>query len=261
MSQPENTRIRPLGLGGSIVIFLIPATILYLAHYYLVPWLVSNRGWPYLNGYLLAWFATMALFFCASIAAYRLEGNPIQLMAFARRYRLTRPSRQDWLWMLAVLIIQAGLYFGLSFTAKWLGNISLFAPHPVFPPEFGPAGAGAHIPGALMGTQLEGKYWIIVVYFFGWLFNIFGEELWFRGYILPRQEHAFTSAAWIANGLMFGLNHIWQPWNMLMILPGALVGVYIVQRRKNTWVLLVPHGLLNAALMVVILLNVAGTEV
>jgi len=60
---------------------------------------------------------------------------------------------------------------------------------------------------------------------------------------------------------MFGFNHIWQPWNLLMIVPGALIGAYIVQKRKNTWVLLIPHGILNVTLLIVIILNVIGTKV
>ncbi len=57
------------------------------------------------------------------------------------------------------------------------------------------------------------------------------------------------------------LNHIWQPWNLLMILPGALFGAWAVQRRGNTWILIVTHGLANAILLVVVLLNGMGVKV
>jgi membrane protease YdiL (CAAX protease family) len=66
--------------------------------------------------------------------------------------------------------------------------------------------------------------------------------------------------AWIANGLMFTLNHIWQHWNLLMILPGALFGVWVVQRRANTWILILVHGLANAILLVVIVFNGVGVK-
>lgn len=39
-----------------------------------------------------------------------------------------------------------------------------------------------------MGVRLKGQWWIAVIYFIGWGLNIFGEEFWFRGYMLPRQE-------------------------------------------------------------------------
>lgn len=195
------------------------------------------------------------------MVAYYRENKSITIGNFLTRYRLSRMPKMDWVWIIIIVVIQAGIYFGLGFTAKWLSAIPLFAPHPVFAPEFGPAGGSAHIPGALMGMELAGKWWIIIVYFVGWLLNIFGEEFWFRGYLLPRQELSMGRFAWIANGLMFGFNHIWQPWNLLMIIPGALIGSFIVQQRKNTWVLLVPHGLLNATLLIVIILNVIGLKV
>jgi membrane protease YdiL (CAAX protease family) len=203
----------------------------------------------------------MFLFFVSSIYAYVKESDSLNVKAFSERYRLSRIPRPDWIWVLLVLVVQTGFYFGLGFTAEYLAEIPFFSPHPVFAPEFGPGGVNAHVPGELMGMQLHGQWWIVFVFFLGWVFNVFGEEFWFRGYLLPRQEKAFGRFAWVVNGLMFGFNHIWQPWNLLMIVPGALVGSFIVQKRKNTWVLLIPHGILNVSLLFVIFFNVIGIKV
>ena len=256
MDRRDN--IRPMGILPTIVYCAVPAAILYVSHYILVPMFIQRTGQPYLVGYLIAWFSTMVFFFIAALAAYRLEGNPIRLTTFTERYRLRRMSRKDWIWTLGIFGFVVISYFGLAFTAKWLSQWSFFAPHPIFPPEFGPEGAAARDPGIFMGTTITGLGWIAVVYLFGWLFNILGEELWFRGYILPKQEKAFGKHTWIANGLMFTLNHIWQPWNLLLILPGALFGAFVVQRRKNTWILIISHGLANAILLVLIILNAFG---
>jgi hypothetical protein len=42
-----------------------------------------------------------------------------------------------------------------------------------------------------MGVTLKGQWWITIVYFSALLFNIFDEEFWWWGYILPRQEKVF----------------------------------------------------------------------
>jgi membrane protease YdiL (CAAX protease family) len=257
----KDNLIKKLGIKSSIIIFLVPASILYIAHYYFVPAFIQATNQPYFKAYLIAWFTTMLMFFIASIYAYYREGHPLKIKEFAHRYRLSKMSKQDWVWVFTILIIQTGVYFGLSFTSMWLASIPVFSPHPVFAPEFGPAGTSAHVPGELMGMYLVGKWWIIPVYFFGWVFNILGEEFWFRGYLLPRQELSFGKFAWVVNGLMFGFNHIWQPWNLLMIVPSALFGAFIVQRRKNTWILLIPHGLMNVSLLLIIILNVIGIKV
>jgi membrane protease YdiL (CAAX protease family) len=256
MDRHDN--IRPMGIVPTIVYWVIPAAILYVSHYVLVPLFIRRTSQPYLVGYLIAWVSTMALFFIAAFAAYRLEGNPIRQAIFKDRYRLRRMSWQDWIWTLGILAFVIISYFGLAFTSGWLAEWSFLAPHPVFPPEFGPEGSAARAAGTFMGMKITGLAWVAVVYLFGWLVNIFGEELWFRGYILPRQEKAFGKHAWVANGLMFTLNHIWQPWNLLLILPGALVGAFVVQKRKNTWILIISHGIANAILLIIIILNAFG---
>jgi len=241
------------------VYWAIPAAILYIAHYVLAPRLVES-GRPYLIAYLVAYVSTMALFLVAALATYQLEGNPWSWDHFKARYRLQRLKGKDCLWALGVLVFIIVSYFGLAFTAGWLAHSPLFAPPPVFAPEFGPAGAAGREPGKFMGSPIIGSLGVAIIFLVGWFFNIFGEELWFRGYILPRHEQAMGGRAWIANGLMFTLNHIWQPWNLLMILPGVLFGAWVVQRQVNTWILILVHGLANAILLVVIVLNGFGVK-
>jgi membrane protease YdiL (CAAX protease family) len=258
----ESTRrMRPLGIGGTLLLFIIPAAILYWAHYHFLTWFIQQSGYPYLAGYLIVWPVTMALFFIAALVGYKLEGNASRWSSFAPRFRLTRMTGRDWLWTAGLFIVSMVVYFSLGFSSQWLGSLPFFAPHPLVPPDFGPGAAAARIPGILMGMTLEGKWWVAVIFIVGWLLNILGEEFWFRGYILPRQELAMGGKAWIANGLMFGFTHIWQPWNLLLIVPSALLGTYIVQRRRNTWILIVMHGLMNLTLVVAVVLNVAGINV
>lgn len=259
MNQSQG--MRPLGLLGSIVLFAVPATVLYYAHFFFVPSYVTRTGNPYLVGYLIAWSSTMALFLAAALVGYRLESNPFRWKTLSARFRLARMSRTDWLWALGLFVISMTLYFGLGFTSQILARIPFLAPHPLVPSDFGAGGASARVPGLLMGMPLAGKTWVAAVFIVGWLLNVVGEEFWFRGYLLPRQEQAMGARAWIANGLMFGFNHIWQPWNLLLIVPGALLGAYVVQRRQNTWILVAVHGAMNVILVVVVLLNVAGIVV
>lgn len=254
-------RIRPLGIAGSIVLFLVPAAILYWTHFSFIPDYVRSTGNPYLAGYLIGWPTTMALFFVAAMAGYRLEGNAFLWKGLAWRFRLSRMTGKDWLWTLGLFVISMALYLGLGFTSQWLARIPLLAPDPLVPPDFGPGAVNARVPGILMGMPLAGKWWVALLFIAGWLLNIFGEEFWFRGYLLPRQELALGRRAWIANGLMFGFNHIWQPWNLLLILPTALIGAWVVQRRRNTWILVVMHGAMNLLLVVTVVFNVAGIAV
>jgi membrane protease YdiL (CAAX protease family) len=90
-------------------------------------------------------------------------------------------------------------------------------------------------------------FWI----FLGWIplfiCNILGEELLWRGYMLPRQELVFGKSAWFVNAILWLLFH----WSinlpaMVAIVPTTLIVPWIVQRRQNTWVGILIHGIFNA---------------
>jgi uncharacterized protein len=57
------------------------------------------------------------------------------------------------------------------------------------------------------------------------VFNtVLGEELFFRGLLLPRMNGAFGDRDWVANGVLFGLYHLHAPW----AIPTALVDTFIL---------------------------------
>jgi membrane protease YdiL (CAAX protease family) len=255
---PQSPRIKPLNLGKTIIYGLIPAVSIYLIHYYLIPGYVTRNGIPYFKAYLVGYVLTMAFFFVAALVAYRQEGNPPTWEALKARFRLSKMNRTDWIWVLGLIILVFVTYFGLGFTGEWVKSVPLFAPREAWPPEFGPGGTNNLSPGEFMGLPLKGEWLLVLAYIIGWFFNIVGEELWFRGYILPRQELAFGKAAWLVNGLMFTFNHLWQPWILIAILPTSLLLAYVVQSRRNTWIGIIQHGLVNLGLVVVLIGGVIG---
>jgi len=257
-SQFKNPGINPLPTGKTILYGLIPALILYLTHYYLIPAYVECTGIPYFKGYLAGYVLTMGLFFMAALIAFLLEGNLPSWEALKSRYRLAKMSRGDWCWVLGMITVTFLAYFGLSFTGNWVQSVPFLAPRAGWPAEFGPGGTDQLVAGEFMGMSITGQWWVIGVYFLGWFLNIFGEEFWFRGYILPRQELAFGKKAWLVNGLMFTFNHLWQPWIMISILPVSLLLVYVVQRRGNTWIGIFQHGVVNLGLLFYLTAGVMG---
>lgn len=53
------------------------------------------------------------------------------------------------------------------------------------------------------------------------VFNtVLGEELLFRGLLLPRMQGAFGRFDWVANGFLFAAYHLHMPW----VIPATLVG-------------------------------------
>lgn len=99
------------------------------------------------------------------------------------------------------------------------------------------------------GWPLQGNFWLLGVFFIGYFFNVVGEELWWRGYILPRQELTHGSRTWIVHGLLWSGFHLFSPYNALMVLPGALLVSWIVQRQRNTTIFLIAHAAMNGIVL------------
>ncbi|MFC2121930.1 lysostaphin resistance A-like protein [Bacteroidota bacterium] len=250
------SKIKPISWGPTLIILICVSMMFYFTHYHFVPHFADETGKPYLIGYLIGWITTVSVIFVVSIVAYRIEGNKVSSKEFAKRFRLKKMDTKDWLWTTLLLVVVLVSYLGLTPVSKWLATIGVFAPHPDFPSDLSPEGLNNLQPGLLFGMNLKGKWWIVGVYFVGWVINIIGEEFFYRGWLLPRQELAFGNSAWIINGTMFTLQHWMQPWNFLAILPGALLMVYIVQIRKNTWIAIIQHGVVNLGLLLHIIRGV-----
>jgi membrane protease YdiL (CAAX protease family) len=89
---------------------------------------------------------------------------------------------------------------------------------------------------------------IASVYFAGiFIDGIIGpvaEELFFRGYLLPRMGFLKKWAP-VVNGTLFGLYHFWQPHNYLAIIAVGIVLSYIVWKTKNVYVGIIVHCAMN----------------
>src|SRR5204862_446798 len=80
--------------------------------------------------------------------------------------------------------------------------------------DFG-AFLGSHAGKAFMHGAW-GWYALILVWF---VFNtVLGEELLFRGFLLPRMNGVFKRKDWLANGVLFAAYHLHFPW----AIPGTL---------------------------------------
>jgi membrane protease YdiL (CAAX protease family) len=57
------------------------------------------------------------------------------------------------------------------------------------------------------------------------VFNtVLGEELLFRGFLLPRMNGAFGDRDWLANGVMFAAYHLHMPW----VIPAAMLDAFFL---------------------------------
>lgn len=71
------------------------------------------------------------------------------------------------------------------------------------------------------------------------------EELYFRGYLLPRME---SLGAWapVVNILLFSIYHFWTPWENVVRLVALSPWIFVVWRTRNLYFSLFIHFTINA---------------
>lgn len=70
------------------------------------------------------------------------------------------------------------------------------------------------------------------------------EELYFRGFLLPRLEHLGRWAP-VLNTVLFALYHAWSPWQILTRIVATLPLYYATWRTRAIWLAIIVHVALN----------------
>lgn len=96
-----------------------------------------------------------------------------------------------------------------------------------------------------------GWYGLLIVM---WIFNtVLGEELLFRGVLLPRMNKAFGRFDWLANGVLFAVYHVHLPWAIPAILFDSVTLAYPTKRYRSAWMGIAIHSTQSVFLALIVL--------
>ena len=96
--------------------------------------------------------------------------------------------------------------------------------------------------------------WYAVVVVFAVFNTVLGEELLFRGLLLPRMRGVFGRGDWIANGTLFALYHLHQPWVIVnTLVDGIFLLAYPSRRFQSAWMGIIVHSTQSLFILIVIL--------
>ncbi len=228
----NQTHPEPMTFLKSLAFFGIPLLLFLGAIYLVIPALEIAKV-PIFFNFLISLGTPLGLLLLAALAAYQRDGETWTWEAFRYRFRLEPIRGATWWWTLGLVVFMFLASGFLSFSSDWIEKI-------------------APIPGTLarmfeinlsefMGMPLAGAWWIIPGYLAYVALNVFGEELWWRGYIFPRQELCLGKWTWLVHGLLWNLFHLFFYWEILKLLQGYLALSYVAQRSKNTWPGIIAH--------------------
>jgi membrane protease YdiL (CAAX protease family) len=225
--------LKPAGLAAAAALFGIPALLGCLMIWVTIPWL-DGLGVPLWVNVPAQFMALIGGMGTAAVLGWRRAGVRTG-RGLAKALRLSPMKSTHWLWAVPVVLIGAGAYNALE-PVSWsvIGDTRL----PDWLPRFI---TRTH----LLDLELPGHPGPVFLYLAIYLVNVVGEELWWRGYVLPRQELAHGRRAWAVHALMWDAFHVFFFWDMLPLLPMALLLSFVSQRTQSTWPALIAHFALN----------------
>lgn len=104
--------------------------------------------------------------------------------------------------------------------------------------------------GAVAGSVPHYLLWLILV----WTAAAFGEEMFFRGYLITRLQTLFVGAEWgtvlvvVLPALIFGYGHFYyQGWRGAVVTGaiGLAFGAMFLLFKRNLWPLILLHGVID----------------
>ena len=224
------SKISGTGWRGTFMLFAAAAIVVFFVTDVVLPRLAERVPLePVLLWFAMAGLVLFPILLLTGWSLLRQEGAGQGPRLWRERLRFRPMDGTDWLWSAAAI---AGM--GAA-SAILLAGLRRLFPELELTPWF------------LEMEPLAGdRLWILAAWLPFFVLNIFTEEVVWRGVVLPRQEVALGSTAWLANGTGWLLFHLaFGPAMLVMLLPIVTILPWVVQRRGNTWVGVVVHAALN----------------
>ena len=225
--RPETEQ---LALPTLLALFLVPGALMTVVFVVIAPF-VETAGFPPIVALLVAILVVLVpIELGVMLRAGR--GGPQRIRSVIP-YRRPLPLR-DWLWLVPVLIVAEFVGFGLSMAIEPAVIDSLFGwlpdwfVRPIDPDQVGDYSRDAWLVTLAAYLVLNGFVGPIV------------EELYFRGYLLPRMEWMGRWAP-LVNVSLFSLYHFWSPWQVLGRILALAPTVYAVRWKENVYLGMVVH--------------------
>ncbi|MEA2222252.1 MAG: protease family protein [Solirubrobacteraceae bacterium] len=246
-ARPTDERALPqLGLGGIIGVWAAAALPMGL-----LAWLVAPLLAEQLSG-----SGALPRALIVTLAAGLIWQFVLVLVLVAREQGTLRwPVLRDALWLRAPRAPRTGRRGGWA----WLVVLPLLvalAAEELVPTVGLPAGRDmVEFLGSNAGEELlAGSWgWFAIIAALAVFNTVLGEELLFRGFLLPRMNGVFGRRDWVANGVLFAVYHLHMPW----VIPAALLDTFILaypsRRYRSALIGIAVHSAQSVVILALVL--------
>jgi membrane protease YdiL (CAAX protease family) len=178
--------------------------------------------------------------FVVSLAVLRRELGGLHWPTVKERIRLNlprdprtgRPRRVLFWWAVPAIAANVlGLFLATRLDAAWTNWLPVLRE-----PSYTSM-------DALADPQFQGQWWILGLALTSLVFNyLLGEELMFRGVLLPRMAGVFGRWDWVANTVLFGLYHVHKIWAWPSMIASSFGCSWAAGRYRSMWMGVIVHG-------------------
>jgi membrane protease YdiL (CAAX protease family) len=225
----KQDQIEKHSTNQSLVLHLLPG-VLVGGFYFLARQPVAQMGYPSFFALLLAFALILIPIELGFLFVQGKKKTGCFTLKGIVSYGNSIPGWQYIVWPICIFVVIGAIFTLLKPVDAFLQN-GLFFWMPT------------------LNDGLDGNYSrtiLIVTYSMALLFNVFlaplVEELYFRGYLLPRMQGRFAP---LLHSFLFAAVHIFTPWMMITRTLGLLPLVFGV-KKKNIYIGMIVHMLSNS---------------
>jgi uncharacterized protein len=150
--------------------------------------------------------------------------------------RSGRVGGRVWLWVIPfVLLFFIWEFFGFDITGPASHDFALFL--------------------ETRGQEFFSGNWVwFAVLIVELIFNtVLGEDLLFRGLLLPRMRGVFGRGDFVANGVLFAFYHLHTPWSIPAALADVILTAYPTRRWQSVWMSIIVHSAQSVFIFFIVL--------
>jgi len=244
MQQNSTTEIPQYSLGKILLVWAAAAAPMGILGWVIGPALAV--GGSTAIGRLVGLTIGLIWQFVLVLILLRSEGSTFRWADLRERLWLLPPTnragridRRLWWWLVPLILISAvfAMMIAPVIQDAWTALFPFFSE----PASFA---MNSFMASPESRAALIGNWGLFFLFFVQMFFNtVIGEELLFRGILLPRMAGVFGKWDWVANGILFGFYHWHQPWGMFTsAIDGTLLYALPSRLFKSAWFGIIVHS-------------------
>jgi membrane protease YdiL (CAAX protease family) len=235
LPAPRETQVQQYTVTGVLGIWAAAALPMAALAWLVAPWLASTMDGPAPQPRALLACLTAGLIwqFVLVLALIYREQGTLRWSVVKDALWLHRPlspstgRRGGRAWLIVVPLMLAVIAFEMIPTLPTPGDRDM----------------GAFLESNGGQSFLSGNWvWFALIVAMGIFNTVLGEELLFRGLLLPRMSGVFGRWDWAANGVLFGLYHLHVPWAIPRTLLDTFVLAYPSRRYRSALIGIAVHS-------------------